>query len=89
MTRRTRRSIAGSVLVVVGLVFGAVIVTALRAEGRERSEARTNDGGAWLLKRDEGYVGADGAPRVLEITAAALSVEPIKADHCSGVNCAV
>ena len=54
MTRRTRRSIAGSVLVVLGLVIGAVIVTALQAEGREQSKADTNDGGAWLLKRDEG-----------------------------------
>ena len=57
MTRRTRRSVAGSVLVVLGLVIGAVIVTALQAEGRERSKADTNDGGAWLLKRDAGYVG--------------------------------
>ena len=57
MTRRTRRSMAGSVLVVLGLVIGAVVVTALRAEGRERSKADTNDGGAWLLKRDAGYVG--------------------------------
>ena len=40
MTKRTRRSIAGSVLVVLGLVIGAVIVTALQAEGRERSQGR-------------------------------------------------
>ena len=57
MTRRTRRSVAGSVLVVLGLVIGAVVATALRAEGRERSRADTNDGGAWLLKRDAGYIG--------------------------------
>ena len=42
MTRRTaRRGIAGSVLVVLGLVIGAVVVTALQAEGRERSRGRT------------------------------------------------
>src|SRR5207342_1699644 len=49
---RTRRGVAGSVLVVLGLVIGAVVVTALQAEGRERSRADTNDGGAWLLKHD-------------------------------------
>ena len=54
MTKRTRRGIASSVLVVLGLVIGAVVVTALQAEGRERSKADTNDGGAWLLKRDAG-----------------------------------
>ena len=54
MTRRTRRGVAGSVLIVLGLVIGAVIATALQAEGRERSKAETNDGGAWLLKRDRG-----------------------------------
>ena len=43
MTKRTRRSVAGSVLVVLGLVIGAVIVTALQAEGRERSRADTNE----------------------------------------------
>lgn len=57
MTQRTRRGLAGSVLVVAALVVAAVIVTALQAEGREHTETRTNDGGAWLLKRDLGYVG--------------------------------
>ena len=57
MTKRTRRGIAGSVLLVVAVVVGAVIVTALRAEGREHTEADTNDGGAWLLKADQGYIG--------------------------------
>ena len=75
MTRRTRRSIAGSVLVVLALVIGAVIVTALQAEGRERSKADTNDGGAWLLKRDEGYVGH--VNRVVgEVTAAVSVADP-------------
>ena len=72
MTRRTRRSVAGSVLVVLGLVIGAVVVTALQAEGRERSKADTNDGGAWLLKRDEGYVGH--VNRVVGEVTAAVSV---------------
>ena len=57
MTKRTRRGIAGSVLLVVAVVVAAVIVTALRAEGREHTEAETNDGGAWLLKADQGYIG--------------------------------
>ncbi len=57
MTKRTRRGIASSVLVVLGLVVVAVVVTALQAEGRERSKAETNDGGAWLLKSDRGVVG--------------------------------
>ncbi|MFV0306342.1 MAG: Ig-like domain-containing protein [Desertimonas sp.] len=57
MTQRTRRGLAGTVLVVAALVIAAVVVTALRAEGREHTETRTNDGGAWLLKRDLGYVG--------------------------------
>ncbi|MET0144393.1 MAG: Ig-like domain-containing protein [Ilumatobacteraceae bacterium] len=75
MTRRTRRSIAGSVLVVLGLVIGAVIVTALQAEGRERSRADTNDGGAWLLKRDQGYVGH--VNRVVgEVTSAVSASDP-------------
>ena len=56
-------------LVVLGLVIGAVIATALQAEGRERSKADTNDGGAWLLKRDAGYVGHVNR-EVGEITAA-------------------
>jgi large repetitive protein len=75
VTKRARRGIAGSVLVVLGLVIGAVVVTALQAEGRERSEANTNDGGAWLLKRDVGYVGH--VNRVVgEITAAVSTSEP-------------
>lgn len=78
MTTRTRRSIAGSVLLVVGLVFGAVIVTALRAEGRERTEAKTNDGGAWLLKRDLGYVGH--VNRAAKELTAAVSVAGAGAD---------
>ena len=75
MTRRTRRSVAGSVLVVLGLVIGAVIVTALQAEGRERSKADTNDGGAWLLKRDAGYVGHVNR-LVGEVTAAVSVADP-------------
>ena len=75
MTRRTRRSIAGSVLVVLGLVIGAVIVTALQAEGREQSRANTNDGGAWLLKRDGGYVGHVNKV-VGEVTAAVSVADP-------------
>jgi len=75
MTRRTRRSVAGSVLVVLGLVIGAVIVTALQAEGRERSKANTNDGGAWLLKRDAGYVGHVNR-EVGEVTAAVSVADP-------------
>ena len=75
MTRRTRRSIAGSVLVVLGLVIGAVVVTALQAEGRERSKADTNDGGAWLLKRDAGYVGHVNR-QVGEVTAAVSVADP-------------
>ena len=54
MTRRTRRSVAGSVLVVLGLVIGAVIATALQAEGRERSKADTNDGGALAAQARRG-----------------------------------
>jgi hypothetical protein len=75
MTKRTRRSVAGSVLVVLGLVIGAVIVTALQAEGRERSKADTNDGGAWLLKRDAGYVGHVNR-LVGEVTAAVSVADP-------------
>ena len=75
MTRRTRRGMAGSVLVVLGLVIGAVIVTALQAEGRERSRADTNDGGAWLLKRDAGYVGHVNR-QVGEVTAAVSVSDP-------------
>lgn len=75
MTRRTRRGVAGSVLVVLGLVIGAVIVTALQAEGRERSKADTNDGGAWLLKRDAGYVGHVNR-EVGEVTAAVSVADP-------------
>ena len=75
MTKRTRRSVAGSVLVVLALVIGAVIVTALQAEGRERSKADTNDGGAWLLKRDAGYVGHVNR-LVGEVTAAVSITDP-------------
>ena len=62
-------------LVVLGLVIGAVVVTALQAEGRERSQANTNDGGAWLLKRDVGYVGHVNRA-VGEVTAALSTSEP-------------
>ena len=79
MTRRTRRSVAGSVLVVLGLVIGAVVVSALQAEGRERSKADTNDGGAWLLKRDEGYVGH--VNRVVGEVTAAVSVSDPGSDY--------
>jgi hypothetical protein len=75
VTRRTRRGVAGSVLVVLGLVIGAVVVTALQAQGRERSRANTNDGGAWLLKRDVGYVGHVNRA-VGEVTAALSTSEP-------------
>ena len=75
MTKRTRRGIASSVLVVLGLVIGAVVVTALQAEGRERSKAETNDGGAWLLKSDRGLVGH--VNRVVgEVTAAVSVADP-------------
>ncbi len=87
MTRRTRRSVAGSVLVVLGLVIGAVIATALQAEGRERSKADTNDGGAWLLKRDAGYVGHVNR-EVGEITAAVSVSDPgsdFDVDQAQGV----
>jgi large repetitive protein len=75
VTRRTRRSVAGSVMVVLALVIGAVILTALHADGRERSKADTNDGGAWLLKRDAGYVGHVNR-QVGEITAAVSVSDP-------------
>ena len=75
MTRRTRRGVAGSVLVMVAFVIGAVVATALRAEGRERSRAETNDGGAWLLKRDAGYVGHVNR-QVGEVTAAVSVADP-------------
>ena len=87
MTRRTRRGVAGSVLVVLGLVIGAVIATALQAEGRERSKADTNDGGAWLLKRDAGYVGHVNR-EVGEITAAVSVSDPgsdFDVDQAKGV----
>ena len=87
VTRRTRRGIAGSVLVVLGLVIGAVVVTALQAEGRERSKADTNDGGAWLLKRDRGLVGH--VNRVVgEVTAAVSVADPGRdydVDQAAGV----
>ncbi len=79
MSRRTRRSIAGSVLVVLALVIGAVVITALQAEGRERSKADTNDGGAWLLKRDEGYVGH--VNRLVGEVTAAVSVSDPGSDY--------
>src|SRR5215218_7318592 len=75
VTKRTRRGVAGSVLVVLGLVIAAVIVTALQAEGRERSKADTNDGGAWLLKQDAGYVGHVNR-LVGEVTAAVSVSDP-------------
>jgi hypothetical protein len=75
VTRRTRRSVAGSVLVVLALVIGAVVITALQAEGREHSRADTNDGGAWLLKRDQGYVGHVNRA-VGEVTAAVSVSDP-------------
>ena len=87
MTRRTRRGMAGSVLVVLGLVVGAVVVTALRAEGRERSRAETNDGGAWLLKRDAGYVGHVNR-EVGEVTAAVSVADPgsdFDVDQANGI----
>jgi large repetitive protein len=87
VTRRTRRSVAGSVLVVLGLVVGAVVATALQAEGRERSKADTNDGGAWLLKRDVGYVGHVNR-EIGEITAAVSVADPsadFDVDQAQGV----
>ena len=87
MTRRTRRGMAGSVLVVLGLVVAAVVVTALRAEGRERSRAETNDGGAWLLKRDAGFVGHVNR-EVGEVTAAVSVADPgsdFDVDQANGI----
>src|SRR5262245_11172068 len=87
VTKRARRGVAGSVLIVLGLVIGAVVVTALQAEGRERSRAHTNDGGAWLLKRDVGYVGHVNRA-VGEVTAALSTSEPgsdYDVDQANGV----
>ena len=51
------------------------MVSALLADGREQSHADTNDGGAWLLKRDVGYVGH--VNRVVgEVTAAVSAADP-------------
>jgi hypothetical protein len=87
MTRRTRRGVAGSVLIVLGLVIGAVIATARRPRAGS-VKADTNDGGAWLLKRD----GATSVTStgVGEITAAVSVSEPgptstsIKPRTCRG-----
>jgi hypothetical protein len=75
VTQRTRRGLAGSVLVVLAVVVAAVVVGALRADGRERSKADTNDGGAWLLKRDVGVVGHVNRV-VAEVTTAINIAEP-------------
>ena len=75
MSRRARRSIAGSVLAVLAAIVAALVVSALLADGREQSHADTNDGGAWLLKRDVGYVGH--VNRVVgEVTAAVSAADP-------------
>lgn len=51
---RRRRPL--SLLVAVVMLL-ALVVAATRADGRDASRAETNDGGAWLLKRDSGVVG--------------------------------
>ncbi len=58
-------------IVVLALVFcgiGAVIWAATRSDGRTGTQATTNDGGAWLLKRDAGAIGHLNR-EVLEVTA--------------------
>ncbi len=63
------------VLVVVILAIGTVVVAAIRADGRTGSHATSNDGGAWLLKRDAGAVGHLNR-EVLEVTAGLSIAEP-------------
>jgi hypothetical protein len=38
-------------------LVGTIVVAAVQADGRSNVRAATNDGGAWLIKRDQGLVG--------------------------------
>lgn len=44
-------------LLAVCALVSAIVVAAVQANGRSNVRAATNDGGAWLIKRDQGLVG--------------------------------
>ncbi|MEZ5230142.1 MAG: hypothetical protein R2710_26795 [Acidimicrobiales bacterium] len=74
-------------LLIVALLLSGVSWAATRAEGRTGSESASNDGGAWLLKRDAGAVGHLNR-EVLEVSAAVRVAEPgtdIDVDQSSDV----
>src|SRR6478736_1550867 len=57
MHNRARRSWQAVVMVaVVGLV-ASIVVAAVRATGQADVRTHTNDGGAWLIRRDRGLAG--------------------------------
>ena len=66
--RPTRHWRSMGVLVIVALSIAGVAWAATRAEGRTGSHSASNDGGAWLVKRDAGAVGHLNR-EVLEVSA--------------------
>ncbi len=71
----TRHWRSGGVLLIVALLLCGVAWAATRAEGRTGSQSLSNDGGAWLLKRDAGAVGHLNR-EVLEVSAGVRVAEP-------------
>ncbi len=59
---------SAGVLLIVALVVSGVVVAATRADGRTGSQSASNDGGAWLVKRDAGAIGHLNR-EVLEVSA--------------------
>lgn len=61
---RRRRAVAASILATV--MIAAVAAAVLLADGRSAAETETNDGGAWLINRNEQAIGhVDRASREL------------------------
>lgn len=57
MRTRQRRWTQAGVLAAVCALAATIVVAAVQADGRSNVRAATNDGGAWLVKRDQALVG--------------------------------
>ncbi|MEO5902075.1 MAG: Ig-like domain-containing protein, partial [Ilumatobacteraceae bacterium] len=57
MHNRARRGWQAVVLLVVAGLVASIVVAAVQAHGRADVRTSTNDGGAWLIRRDRGLVG--------------------------------
>ena len=57
MHNRARRSWQAVVMVAVAALVASIVVAAVQATGPSDVRASSNDGGAWLIRRDKGLAG--------------------------------